>query len=93
MVAYARKMLIVIQIIVRYRKEPVKSDTPGQRKVCARTLAPLLVNLRIRFHPWTPPSLTYRVPVTILAPVSICFLNKKVLRKVPTRTARICEFA
>lgn len=60
-----------------YRKDPVKSDTPGQSSVCARTFAPLLVNLRIRFHPWTPPLETYRVPVTILAPVSICFLDIK----------------
>lgn len=57
-----------------YRNDPVRSDTPGHRNVCARTLAPLLVNLRIRFHPCTPPPLTYRVPVTMLAPVSICFL-------------------
>lgn len=64
-------------IISGYRKDPVRSDTPGQRSVCARTFAPLLVNLRIRFQPCTPPPFTYRVPVTISAPVSICFLNSK----------------
>jgi len=41
-----------------YLKDPVKSETPGHKSVCARTFAPLLVSLRIRFHPCTPPPLT-----------------------------------
>jgi len=62
-----------------YRNDPVKSDTPGHKSVWASTFAPLLVSFRIRFHPCTPPPFTYRVPVTILAFVSSCFLydNKK----------------
>lgn len=60
-----------------YRNDPVKSETPGHKSVWASTFAPLLVSLRIRFHPCTPPPFTYRVPVTILAFVSSCFLYDK----------------
>jgi len=58
--------------------DPVKSEAPGCSNVCARTFAPLLVSLRMRFQPWTPPFLTYRVPVTTSAPVSFCFLVKEI---------------
>lgn len=65
------------KIVEFYRNDPVKSDTPGHKSVWASTFAPLLVSFRMRFHPCTPPPFTYRVPVTILAFVSSCFLNDK----------------
>lgn len=59
---------------ILYLKEPVKSETRGHNKVWAKTFAPRLVSLRRKSQPWTPPPLTYRVPVTISAFVSSCFL-------------------
>lgn len=55
-------------------KLPVKSEQFDPSNVLAMKLATLLVSLREKFHPYTPPPLLYLVPVTTSALVSACFL-------------------